>query len=336
MNKNLRHQLTVALSPNQKTLIVRFGVSYALFLAIFFFLQSPLLGHILGYLFVGPIGFDAFALLLPPFGIAFFLFLERTTLRGLTSIPYPTTSGVIVRGTALVSMVTLAGWITHPNLDRLRLIESFINTYDPMAEPFVATGLYAVLFLPLLPSLFLLLPRTFLSRYITAFVAGTSLLIFYIFVHPLEAFYHVATGSTLIKWVGGLLRLLPGDTVLSPERWEVQYRGFSVVLGPLRSGFTAMSLFVAIFCALWWLLSKRGGVYHGRAVLALSTGVVMFFFINILRIVLIMIIGSFSRVIGMVLFHGTAGSLFFFLVIVVVIRFVMPLLRRESHDTVRR
>jgi exosortase/archaeosortase family protein len=97
-----------------------------------------------------------------------------------------------------------------------------------------------------------------------------------------------------------------------------------------------MSLFVVIFCALWWLLSKRGGVYHGRAVLALVAGVAMFYCINILRIVLIMIIGSFSRVIGMVLFHGTAGSLFFFLVIVVVIRFVMPLLRRESHDTVRR
>jgi exosortase/archaeosortase family protein len=229
----------------------------------------------------------------------------------------------------------LATRITHPTDQQYELIVLFMKTYDPIGKQFVATVLYAALFLPLMPSLLLFLPKDFIRRHITAFIVGFFLLFFYIFVHPLEAFYHILTGPTLIRLVGAVLQFLPGEAIFSPERWEVSYRGFMVVIGPLCSGFTAKVLFVAIFCVLWWLLSKRGGVYHGRAVLALVSGVVAFYFINILRIVLIMIIGSFSRTLGMTLFHGTAGSLFFFLMIICTIYYVLPVMKKDGRGKTR-
>ncbi len=335
MKKNLRHRRSFSLCPLQKTLIMRFGLSYGMFLAVFFSVQSGWFSRLLGSSFVGPIGFDLFPLILPPLGIAFFLFVERKSLRSLRSLSWPSATGFMARCGLLLLIAGLATWITHPTPARWTIMDTFMNTYDPMAEPFVATGLYASLFLPLFPLLILFLPMVFLRRHIAAFFIGFFLLFFYIFVHPLEAFYHVATGSALLRLVGSILQMLPGETVLSPDRWEVTYRGFSVVLGPLCSGFTAMALFVAIFSVLWWQLSKHGGIYHSRAVLALVAGLIVFFFINILRIVLIMVIGSFSHVLGMLLFHGAAGSLFFFLVILFMIRIVVPLLRHGGHGGIR-
>lgn len=329
MQKTKHRRQKYAMSSMQKALITLLALSYALFLATFTLLQTSWLSSILGYSFIGPIGFDLFPLILPPLGIAFFLFIERAQMQSQLSLAWPTLLGFFVRIALFISIIALTAWITHPTQVRWEIIDAFMNTYDPMAEPFIATGLYASLFLPLLPSLFLFVPTTFIRKYAVPFAGGFFLLLFYIFTHTLEAFYHVATASSLLRIVGGVLGLFPGITTVSPERWEVAYRGFSVVLGPLCSGFTAMALFTAIFCVLWWRLTELGSVYHTRAFLALLAGTILFFFINILRIVLIMIIGSFSHVLGMVLFHGTAGSLFFFLVIVLMIRFILPVLRRR-------
>lgn len=328
-----RSQRSTSLATSiEKTFLIRFALSYLLFLTVFFGMQATWFGQLLGHSLTVPIGFNSFALFAIPLFAPLFLTIHQQDLKKWKSIPWPQGMYRVVGIFLFILSVACASWYTHPSLERFQRLDAFMSAYAPMGELVVATTLYASLFLPLLPAFTLTLPAVFLRRYAKDCCAATFLIVLYFVAQPLEAIFHIATGPFVLRSVAILLGALPGTTVAAPERWEISYNGFAAVVGPLCSGFSAFVLFMGFFVILWVYQAQKAKIRHTWALGALLSGLILLFLLNIIRITLIMIIGSFVPAFGLFFFHGVVGSFIFLFLVFLYIRWIFPLLvsRRGS------
>ena len=149
----------------------------------------------------------------------------------------------------------------------------------------------------------------------------------YVVSPVIEAVYFRVAGPPLIFAIRSFLSLLPGTVPENLSRWEIGYGAFRVTLGYACTDFSAMMLFAGLFGAVWWRLAKRGGILHGRTLTVLLAGILTLWVLNILRIALIVIIGSHAPAFALSLFHSAMGMVIFLLFFVLYMSVVMPFVR---------
>ncbi len=314
------------IGKNEKAFIIRFILAYVILLLSFFVVSSKWLGDIMKHSFVGPVNFNAFPLILVGLMLGLFALAVRDDVRKRKLPPLRILQVIIAL--CLVAATVIASYIaTHPSLERFFAMHLFIQAHPVAGGPLVAVLLYMSLLLPIIPALALTVPWQFLLRHGWLLIIGLVIFIGYLFANLLEALFHQFTVPVVLRSCATLLSLFPGITTVQPDRWELTYRGFGVVLGPVCSGFTMLVLFLGIFGFVWITLARKEKVAHGRAFFAMLIGLVLLWIFNILRVVSIMIVGAASPSIGIILFHGAAGALMFFLVFLLYIKLVVPMIR---------
>ncbi|MDD5751092.1 MAG: exosortase/archaeosortase family protein [Candidatus Peribacteraceae bacterium] len=316
------------LPSRDRSFLIRLVFASFLAIATFLFIRSQWLGEVMEHSFVGPKGFDSLSLLLP-FLLLFLLFLQVRHQHDKHALLWPSRLQACVATCAFVGTVFLSYWVTHPSLDRFNAMHIFIQ-HHALGGALIASTILLALMVPLLPALVLFLPWSLIRRNATLLLVGIIVYVALIYASVLEVPFHQFTVERALRWSGVILSIFPGASVVRPERWEIAYRGFQVVIGPVCSGFSSLVLFIVLFGFVWLQLARRRTISHERAAVALVVGLFVLWLLNILRIAMIMVVGSFSPSAGFALFHGAAGAIFFFIVFVIYVYLVVPLLKKPA------
>lgn len=314
------------LAHQHRALLIRLAAVYGVLLIAFFGVQSSFATSIQETSFVGPKGMSSFPLLLiGALLIGLFLYSifedSRKTLGKLSL-------SQISLGITLVCMATfVAYWATHPTLERFYWMHQFIQKHPIAGGPIMAALLYSAMILPLWAAFVPLFPSTYLWRNWSVFLFGVLLLESYLFSSALEALYYKISVVHTLRISGAILALLPGESMVSAQGFRLGYRGYEVVVGPACSGITMLTLFVGLFGFLWYRFSSV--LSHLKTALSLTIGVIVFFILNAMRIVLIMVVGGTFPWAAAELFHGSIGAALFFLLFLVYLKWIFPLLKKS-------
>ena len=300
----------------------RLAVAYLAYLVLYAGITSTKVGYIFNRPYVGPVGFNAFPLVLIGILLGFFYYAYRSELRVKNNIQL-SAKQYIWAAVAVVLMVLLSFWATHPLPARFEAMHAFIRSNPVTGGPLLAASLYTALFLPLPFLLFFALPSSLLTKLRKPLLFGILLFIAYLYANVLEAYFHLAISPTVFAAVEQLLSYTSQTTTSLPSHLRLQLDTFSVVIGPVCTGFTMFTLFTGLYLYMWheYQFEKL------RAILALVIGIFVLFAINIIRIAAIVIIGTKFPGIGVSLFHGTIGSILFFAVFMTYLFWVTKYLR---------
>lgn len=152
--------------------------------------------------------------------------------------------------------------------------------------------------------------RTLLSitghtYFYAAIVAGAAILV----TNPSRALWEPVSQLTFHIARAILLPLLPG-TITQPEVLRIRAPHFGVILAPECSGLEGVGLVLA-FCSSWlWLFRKD--FRFPQALLLLPVGAVVIYALNIVRIVVLVLIGNAgAKQIAIGGFHSQAGWIAF-------------------------
>ncbi|HLF54411.1 MAG TPA: archaeosortase/exosortase family protein [Candidatus Nanoarchaeia archaeon] len=228
-------------------------------------------------------------------------------------------------------------------LAALMLIAVFVKNFDNLGkvrgprvwEVIVFGLLSAVNFGWFTGLLFAITPNLFVHLVLAGFAYGLGLLFLLLALFGLEVFKQLwkdmsMVASALIFYTG--ITLFVDSTrfhvltakltkyVLSPFfnvlMNEVQFQpwmsvdGFSVIIGPPCSGVFSMVLFTALFSFVYWL--DREKINGRQAIKLYIIGVLGAYLINLLRVVVLLVIGAkWSPKIAVGLFHTNAGWILF-------------------------
>ncbi len=183
--------------------------------------------------------------------------------------------------------------------------------------------------------LFAVTPNLFVHLMLAGFAYGLGLLFLLAALFGLELFKQLwkdmaMAASALIFYTGitlfvdttrfHVLTARLTKMILSPFfnviMDEIQFQpfmsvdGFAVIIGPSCSGVFSMVLFTALFSFVYWL--DRDRINGRRAVKLYIIGVLGAYLINLLRVVVLLIIGAkWSPELAVGLFHTNAGWILF-------------------------
>ena len=291
-------------------------------------IRSKWLGDLMQHSFVGPVVWDAFPILLFGFLLTGFLMVHRKDAKELhknrTSVRQ-----YLIAGACLIATIIFSYIATHPSLERFYSMHNFINAHAVIGGPIVAAMLYASLFAPAVPAAFLFLPPPFIRHHAIdlAFLGGILLL--YFTANVFDAAFHMLVAPTILQISAAILSLFPGSVSVEPEHLRLSFESFSVVIGPVCTGLNLFALFTAVFLYMWYKTPK---IRHAKARVAFAGGIVLLFFLNILRIVLIMLIGAHAPAFATTLFHSSAGIVILALVCAAYVRWVFPRLQYIQYE----
>lgn len=319
----MSHPFLQRLTPSGRSLFVRLCLLYVCILGFFFLFNSTLLDPFSANGSIGPSGISSFPLVLLACLLGMFGVLSYDHIRSLKTLARPTALEVTGALAGLCVALIIVWVSTHPSNDSLNLLAQFIDR-DPLVNTaIVVTSLYAILLLPLVPLLFLFFPSSFIRRHALTLVFLAMIFLAYLFGSVPEAAYYHHIGPWTVSVTQSILNILPGGEAFM-DRWALSYNGFTAEFGYSCSEFSAIVLFVGLFLFLCWKISKKRIVSAPHALAAAVLGCFLIVLVNILRIVLIMIVGSFAPDMGLALFHGAAGSLLLFAFCVAYLRLILP------------
>ncbi len=117
----------------------------------------------------------------------------------------------------------------------------------------------------------------------------------------------------VIRGVGLLLHILPVEYQILIEQENITVKNFGVVIGPLCSGVSFLSAFIALLFFSILIHRKQNVQFNsGRIALVIFGGCVIGYVANIIRIVLILLVGAYySPEFAVSTFHASIGSLLF-------------------------
>lgn len=297
-------------SGNHRSLVltvVGITTAYLVTIGVLFFLQSAFLEGLVQHSFVGPAGWNAAPLLFLAAVLVLWLFLNRSSLPVIARWQR---WQIFIGEGGLIATILCAYWATHPSLERFMAMHTFVQSNPITGGPLAAGVLYAALFLPILPALFLLLPWNILRANWRDLAVLLAIFFLSLFGPILDALYHMAVAPLILASVHTLLLPL-GGAIAEPDHLRIGFRGFEVIVGPVCSGLNMLALFTAFVGFLW---IRTSGLNTARMLLSLTIGLIALFLLNILRITLVMIVGAALPAVGLLLFHSSAGLLLLLLV----------------------
>ncbi|MDD5056136.1 MAG: exosortase/archaeosortase family protein, partial [Candidatus Peribacteraceae bacterium] len=302
------HQL---LRSGSLSVWIRYGLTVAATVASTAFVQSETVANALRRPLMESVGIDTSPLLI--FGLLLCLFAwslirddpEKKPLR------WPSFEQAFTALLLWATIVVFAVWLTHPTQEFFVRIQVYALRNPETGPPMVAAFLSVIELLPALPLLLLAFPIAAIRQSRGRVIAGTLLLLVYALGPVLEASYYRLTGPPLVAAVRGVLSLLPGTTPMNLTQWEIGYQQFSVTLGYACTDFSALMLFIGLFGIVWWRMTMKHSVVHRRAIGALLGGIVSLWILNVLRVTMIVIIGSRYPTFALSLFHSGIGIVIF-------------------------
>jgi exosortase E/protease (VPEID-CTERM system) len=105
------------------------------------------------------------------------------------------------------------------------------------------------------------------------------------------------------------LHLIAKDVVFDPKENLLGANGFAVYVGIQCAGLEGIALFSAFFGAYLWIF--RGELRFPQTLALIPVGIVLLFFLNIVRLVALILLGGWSGSLGIRGFHSVAGWLLF-------------------------
>ncbi|MSR67488.1 hypothetical protein EXS65_01505 [Candidatus Peribacteria bacterium] len=228
-----------------------------------------------------------------------------------------------------IATVVFALWLTHPSDAIYQYIVNFIAENKLLGGPIVAAVVAVAIVTPFFPAYAFIAPLTALSK-------GWELLVIYItligcfFISVIEAVYFTLLAPFIMQLLTKILLLFSWNVYVNIEHTLISIDGFRVVIGAACAGFGYMLLFLLFFTYLVFYLGTVKKVSSMRALLALVLGLTAVFFLNILRIVTLMLVGIEYPEFALTLFHSVIGSVYFFLFFLLAFPFIRKFITRRK------
>ena len=106
-----------------------------------------------------------------------------------------------------------------------------------------------------------------------------------------------------------ILPLFVKDVVFEPANRLIGTQNFSVYIDPQCAGWEGIELFATFFSIYLWLY--RSELRFPHVLILLPIGVAVLWWLNVIRVVALILVGNWSDSLGMEGFHSVAGWLFF-------------------------
>ena len=315
------------MNQHQKSLLFRLAALYILGMILFALLTSVRVSVWLGSSIIQSVGAPDFPLYLLGILLIGFGYMYRHQFTEQQSA-LPSQKQQTWAAVALVMTMLLSFVLTHPPTPFILLLTGFIKQNPEIRGTAVSATVYLVALLPIIPLAFCLFSQQFLKQFRTILLAISALLAMFLYANVIEAKYHQITAPATLQITHFLLSIVPGETMVDYATTRISYRYFEVTVGPVCSGLTMLTLFIGMFTFIYYQLHKNRSVLHIRAICALVAGIVFIFFLNALRIALIMLIGSVNPEFGIGLFHSSIGAILFFVLFVLYLKYIVPLIKR--------
>jgi len=309
-----------------KQIALRFAIAYILSLAAFFLLPTRFAVWTLARPYVGALGINAYPLLLIPVIFGLVLFAARRNI----DWAYPKYYAPSKRQTAFALLLFIllslfAHWVTHPPYARFLLMQRFVTQFPYGGESFLAYSAYSASLLPLMGALFAVYSLRFLRIIALPLLVGTAVFLFYLYAHVIEIAYFRLSIKPILLTIKWLLSLLPLRTTILPVNGFIAVNDFGVHLGPACTDFSTLALFMG----LWSFVLFRSHIRSCPSILSMLIGMGILWSLNILRILLILLIGLHFPVFATTLFHGSIGGLLFLTFFALYLKYSLPFLRQR-------
>ncbi len=265
---------------------------------------------------------EYFPIILPGLLLAVLFFVLRTRLH-----KKPLQRPDLVQTTAaLVATVVSAAALSvvmHPTPTQLQALNSFILTNPAIYNAAAIATLYLGFFAITLPLFFVVMPRGVLFDHKKTLVFGYVLYALYLYGDSMNTAYYRLTGPVMTDVIQKVLAYLPGGAATQISRWDITYQNFSVTFGSGCTELTALILLLGLLGYVCWQRfphTLQGAMRFASIAVLSSIGLLV---LNILRVVLIMIVGSWWPELGIGLFHGGIGAALLFGYIIAVIKLTL-------------
>ena len=274
----------------------------------------------IGRPFVGPSGFGAYPLVLLGFLLLTFWFITRRNVRSHRALPAVPMSQYYIAALVLVLSEIFALAVTHPAPALSGRMYSFMDAYPAIGGPFMGAALYIIMLLPFIPASACFLPLSFFRKSFDSLIFGFLLFVSFLFSEVLNAYYYFLTGPWIVTSVKGFLGFISHSAGPSTGRWALDFRDFHVLLGYSCTELSSFLLFTGLFWFCWWRRRPTGFLRNFAMFGLFLLGLITLWFLNIFRIVSIMLIGSRYPDFAIGLFHSSIGPALFFVFFLVYIR----------------
>lgn len=298
-------------TPSQRNLVRRLACVFAALWALRVFLRSEFLGDFLLHPTMLVEGASFYPVFIPALVLSVYLaFIWREI--AAASIVGPTDNQA-AWGIVLLGIVgTSVALVLHPTTTQLQAMYHFASIDPALRTPAIAAGIEFLYLSLIVPLAMCFVPGSFLRRHRWPLIFGCLLIVLFLCGEIINYYYFRLSGPLLAEAVQWLMSHFPNGGMERASRWHVAYRGFQVMIGPACTDFSAMVLLIGMLGFVWW----RRRPSTRRAWLAASTimvgGVAGLFGINVLRIALIMVVGTWWPSFAIGLFHSSIGALVLF------------------------
>lgn len=140
----------------------------------------------------------------------------------------------------------------------------------------------------------------------------------------IDTFWQYSSHVTMF----GLSLLLPLfrlDYSIVPHEYLVRVKDFTVIIGPPCAGIHSLTAFTILFGAILLLVREKRKMKKGATLFYYLFGLICVFFLNSLRVLLIILVGVYySKEFAVNLFHKSIGSLLLLLFFTAYTSFIMP------------
>ena len=175
--------------------------------------------------------------------------------------------------------------------------------------------------------------RFFTDKYRSLFILSALTYFFYIITQLLWQFWEFLAFrvAMFVKFILDPFYIVSLTLDVDPT---LQVNGFSVIIGPPCSGIESLSMYLGLFALL--IVYDHENLDLRRSAIVFVLGEVLVYLLNIVRVSLIMIIGVRNADLAVGMFHSNAGWVMFSVMMLGLIYFGYPWMRKVSKVEKRK
>lgn len=324
-----RHAAKTHSTRSERTLYLRLMVAWMLSITLLGLMRSRMADALFEHPLIEPTTPTIWVYMLPFLFFALFGIAMRRDVRSRSSLPRPLLMHGILAlvSTVLLSLLSLS--LLHPSATQFEALQQFGTNHPPIGDPLLGALLSFLLFLPILPILWLVLPMQLLQRHHMESMLITLAILGFLLFPALEAAYFHITAPPLIAAVQWVLRQLPGTIPTDMSQWQVGYESFTATVGYACTELSSVVFLIGLLGIAFHSLHRRHPISLHRASAILLLGFVLLWVLNVLRIAAIVVIGSYHRAFALSLFHSGIGLILFLLFFLFFTKLSLPFVRQQ-------
>lgn len=171
--------------------------------------------------------------------------------------------------------------------------------------------------------------KNFVLKFESEHILMTVIIYIYLWFSLAVLQYWKTFAYIILQSLKLILSVFTTSAAVNAQNLNVSVGDFNVFVGAPCAGFYSLLLFV-IFFILSVFLNRKKGIRYLRAAIIFVLGFAGLFFLNILRIAIILLVGAYySQALAINIFHEYLGSLLFILFMYLYLWVAMPLIIRN-------